>query len=466
MIKPDQHNDWIGQRGDKFIGLYPIGSKSTKSGKVEDAIFGLFSNGYKTGKDEFTYNFSNIKCAQNAQSMVMSYQSALRDYQASINYPQQSVDHIVRRYSSNVKWDHELKDNLRKIKKVAYSSRNIIKAQYRPFIKQHCYIEYLLASRKYRIDEIFPTATSSKNCAICVSGIGSLKPFSALIVDTIPDLEVVSKGQCFPRYRYCPVENAKDELFEVEPKLKRIDNITHTAWWNFRRCYIDISITKDDIFYYVYGILNAPSYCQQFSIGLTKEIPRIPLAPDFRAFCNAGHELAKLHLEYENCKKFPLEVEYSQLGPPRPEHFRIGRRAMRFEDKAKTILRINEFLSLHGIPPSAHRYQVNGRTPLEWFIDRYRLSPPKENGIVNDPNDWFKDPRDLIAAIQRIVWISVETTRIIEAMPEVPDTNFDNYKPIWDIENAARRGSRTIASDPSDEEDQAFIDSITDWSAS
>ena len=151
-------------------------------------------------------------------------------------------------------------------------------------------------------------------------------------------------------------------------------------------------------------------------------IPRIPFAPDFRAFAEAGQLLADLHLNYETCEQYPdLKVEPispSLLWEERPEHFLLGTRAMRFADKnTRDTLIINEHVQLTGIPKEAHRYVVNGRTPLEWFIDRYRIKTDSQSGIINDPNGWFENPRDLITAIARIVYVSVESTKIIENLP-------------------------------------------------
>ena len=147
-------------------------------------------------------------------------------------------------------------------------------------------------------------------------------------------------------------------------------------------------------------------------------IPRIPFAPDFHTFAEAGASLATLHLNYETCKQYPLERIFSHPGEPQPSHFRLTEKAMRFTDKeTKTTLIINEHVRLSGIPAEAHRYIVNGRTPLEWFIDRYKITKDKDSGIVNDPNGWFADPRDLVAAIERIVYVSVESARIIEGLP-------------------------------------------------
>ena len=391
-----------------------MGSKGVKAGKAGEAIFKLFSNGYKTSRDAYIYNFSRKACAANARAVVGDYLGAMREYEKN---PALTVDEVIRRHSSNVRWDRELKNNLRRRKAVMFSPDNIWATQYRPFVKKHCYVDYVLVNNKYQMDSIFPAA-DTKNRAICVPGVGSNRPFSALVVDTMPDLNVeAAGGQCFPRYRFVDRSDAQGELYE-KPKLERIDNITDTALSRFRLQYNDNSITKDAMFDYVYGILHAPSYRKRFANDLAKELPRVSLAKDFHAFSQAGHQLSTLHLSYETCKAYPLEVELEHGGAPQPEHFRIGTRAMRYADDEKTVLIINEHIKLKGIPVEAHRYQVNGRTPLGWFIDRYRITRDTSSGIINDPNGWFGDPQDLVTAIRRIVHVSVETMQVVEALPE------------------------------------------------
>ena len=168
----------------------------------------------------------------------------------------------------------------------------------------------------------------------------------------------------------------------------------------------------------MYGVLHSPAYQQSFANDLAKALPRVPMAHDFHAFAQAGREVAELHLGYETCSEYPLDLVPIQPGAVEPPHFRIAQRAMRFADDSRTILIVNEHLRLEGIPHEAHEYSVNGRTPLEWFIDRYRITQDRESGIISDPNGWFGDPRDLITAIRRIVHVSVETVHIVARLPD------------------------------------------------
>ena len=412
-ITPDRHHDWIGQRDEAFRALYPLGSKEAKAGRTEEAVFQLYSRGLATSRDAWIYNFSREACAENARGMVDGYHGALAVREER---PEYTVDDAANRFSSHVRWDRELKNNLRRGKDTVYSRDNIRTTQYRPFVKQHCYVDYILVNNKYRQDNIFPSP-DIENRAICVPGVGSTKPFSVLMVDTMPDLHFVAFGQCLPRYRYGR-RSYQRSLPGMGPPPERIDNISDTALRAVRVRYGDSAITKDAIFDYVYGVLHAPAYRERFANDLAKELPRIPFADDFHAFAEAGRRLAELHLGYETGPEHPLELQLLLPGEPRPEHFRIGEKKMRFADDGRTVLAVNDHLHLAGIPPEGHEYEVNGRTPIEWFIDRYRIVRDAQSGIVNDPNGWFDDPRDLVAAFRRIVHVSVETTAIVASLPD------------------------------------------------
>ena len=416
-ITPNLHHDWIEQRNDAFQQFYPMGSEEARRGRADDTIFRLYSRGLSTGRDSYIYNFSWNACAENARLMTQDYLNALQELEDN---PELTVDEAAARHSSNIKWDTDLKTNLRRGEKTVFNEGTIRNALYRPFIVINCFADYIFAQRKYQLHRIFPDS-SSENHAICIPGIGTNKPFSALITDTMPDLNLNEAGaQCFPRYSYpksTDVVDVADTLPGIGEALDRIDNISDTALNAFREHYRDDTITKDVIFDYIYGVLHAPNYREQFANDLSKELPRIPFAPDFHAFSEAGKALAALHLGYETCEQYPLSLVFAHDREPQPHHFRLTEKAMRFATPAKTTLIINEHVSLTGIPQAAHRYVVNGRTPLEWFIDRYKIKRDKESGILNDPNGWFENPRDLVTAIERIVYVSVESTRIIEGLP-------------------------------------------------
>ena len=420
-ITPNKHYDWIDQRNEAFAEFYPIGSQDAREGRADNVIFKLFSTGYLTGRDAYIYNFSSNACVKNAEKMGQNYLYALSELEEN---PDLTLDEVVNRHNSHTKWDGDLKKKLGQKRKTEFEEKYIRKVVYRPFVATNCYADAIFIQRKGQMDQIFPDG-SSENRVICVPNKGSRNPFSVLMADTMPDRHFIEAAQCFPRWQY-PKPTDTTAMFEdMDEAPDRIDNISDTALHTFRKHYKDNTITKDAIFDYVYGILHAPSYREEFANDLSKMIPRIPYAPDFHVFAEAGVALATLHLNYETCQQYPLELIFSHQGEPQPKHFRLTEKAMRFADKeTKTTLIINEHIRLSGIPEAAHRYVVNGRTPLEWFIDRYKITTDKDSGIVNDPNGWFADPRDLVTAIERIVYVSVESARIIEALPSevVSDT--------------------------------------------
>ena len=417
-IAPDAYHDWIDKRDRTFETFYPLGSKQAKAGKTDDAVFRLFSNGYKTGRDAYIYNFSRESCAENSRRMVDDYMAALREREARADKTA-DVDDITSRHRSHVRWDQDLKNNLKRRKETAYSPDNIWAIQHRPFVKQHCYVDYVLAQRKYQMDDIFPRA-DSENRAICVPTIGDTKPFSALMVDCMPDLNILTGSQCFPRYRYRNPSAAQGALPGIAPKVERVDNISDTALAAFRDRYGTQEITKDAIFDYVYGILHAPDYRGRFAADLAKALPHVPFAPDFRAFADAGAKLADLHLGYETGPEYPLVAE-----PTGKADRLFGTSRMKLTGDGNSVLVVNDSLQLAGIPAAAHRYEVNGRTPLGWFIDRYRVARDKQSGIVNDPNAWFPDTAAFTASVKRIVHLSVETARIVEALPKALEDGRD-----------------------------------------
>ena len=463
LITPDRHHDWIGQRSEAFRRLLPLGSKEAKAGKADDAIFRLFSNGYKTKRDAYLYNFSRKACAENANLAVDDYMGAMMMREA---HPEYSVDDVTRARSRHIRWDPELAAKMGRGKRLSFREDLVRETAYRPFVKQYLYAEPGLAQRpsimasmfplqrdpgvmleagwhqsrdladRGRLDDsvlgadgghdagrsvdvqrpVFsPLPVRAENRVICVPGVGANKPFSVLVADAMPDLHFLEFGQCFPRWFYTRPRGVFDDSRSAE--LERVDNISAAAIAKFRDYCGDTGITAEDVFDYVYGVLHAPAYREPFVNDLAKELPRVPLAPDFHAFATAGRDLAALHLGYETCPEHPLELVFSGGGEPGSQHFRLGRRAMRFSDPEQRELVVNEFLRLRGIPAAAHRYEVNGRTPLGWFLDRYRITEDRSSGIVNDPNDWFVDPCDLITAIRRLVYVSVETVRIVESLP-------------------------------------------------
>ena len=309
-ITPNTYYDWIEQRSDMFAKFYPLGTKEAKMGKADDSIFRLYSLGLVTSRDVYIYNFSRDVCSENARRMTQDYLNALSEFQTN---PNLTVDEVARKHTKNIRWSGNLKDNLKRKKNTLFMDDYIRRTAYRPFVTMNGYVNYTFIHSKHHMDRVFPES-SSENRVICVLGIGGKKDFSTLMADTIVDYQFIFNGQCFPRYSYS--KNANAGQIKSTDTHERIDNISDTALHAFRKHYNDDTITKDDIFDYVYGILHAPSYRDQFANDLSKMLPRIPYAPDFHAFAEAGKKLADLHLNYETCERYPLQeyLTYDNVG--------------------------------------------------------------------------------------------------------------------------------------------------------
>jgi predicted helicase len=270
--------------------------------------------------------------------------------------------------------------------------------------------------------KLFPTQ-NHENMVICVPGPGGKKDFMPLIVDCIPDLHFNGDSQCFPRYYYEEATQTQNRLFGSKDTVggyTRRDAITD---YILKECQSQYGpkITKDDIFYYVYGLLHSEDYRTAFSADLKKSLPRIPLVSggfeDFQIFAKAGRDLAKLHLNYETVKPYDkVTITGEDKG-----NFTVTK--MRFENKSdKSVINYNHAVKIANIPLEAYDYVVNGRSAIEWILDRYQVKIDKDSGIKNDPNDWATEhnqPRYILDLLLRIITVSLETMKIVSSLPTI-----------------------------------------------
>ena len=399
-ITPDRRHTWLTEGHHAEYEIFvPLGSREAKAAESdpEGVIFTRYSNGVKTNRDSWAYNFCRSSLIENMSLMIDTYNEQVFKWERRGNYGV-NVDDFVTNDSTKISWSGDLKQALERGKTGQFTSKNIRHSLYRPFTKSNLYFDRLMNNRVYVFPSVFPTPEIEReNRVICVSGLGSNKPFQSLMAKMIPCLDILEKTQCFPYYTY------------DEDGGNRRENITDWALAQFRARYDD-AISKWEIFHYLYGLLHHPAYRQRYQANLKRELPRIPFAPDFRAFAAAGARLAQIHVAYEDQPEYPLaQVET----PGQPLDWRVEKMRL---SKDKTQLRYNDFLTLDGIPAAAFNYRLGNRSALEWVIDQYRVKTDKRSGIVNDPNR-PDDPQYILRLIRKVTSVSLETVKIVEGLP-------------------------------------------------
>jgi predicted helicase len=268
-----------------------------------------------------------------------------------------------------------------------------------------------------KFPRIFPLP-ETENVVITAPSAGS-NTTTFFASDKIVDLNFVAASspvQCFPLYTY------------DEDGTNRRDNITDWGLAQFQSHYKDTSITKLDIFHYVYGILHDPAYRTKYAANLKRELPRIPFAENFWKVAETGKRLMDIHVHYEDQPEFALHEEWSlpkgYVHPyglavtsidqvPARDRYRVTK--MKRDKKDPTRLIVNDFLTLTGIPANVDEYKLGNRSALDWIIDQYQVSTDKRSGITNDPNR-NDDPTYIIRLIKKVVTVSVETVGLVKGI--------------------------------------------------
>jgi predicted helicase len=393
-IQPDARFTWLteGSRGEfsEFLAI--------------ETIFDLFSNGAMSNSDSYVYGFSQSSLIARANRMVSAYNTELNRWRtAGCPNP---IDSFIRVDEKDLKWVRKTRRSLLRGIEAHYRDLSLRPSLYRPFTRQYHYFDRIFNEDLYQLEKIFPQIKPEQR-VICCTDKGSEKPFMCIIASEIPDRHLVGAGsgtQCFPLYSY-----DKDGT-------NRHDNITDLSLAEFRRHYGDDSITKWSIFHYVYGLLHHPNYRHRYEANLKRELPRIPFAPDFWGFAHAGERLAQLHLDYEQQPEWPLRFIEN---PGTPLSWRVEKMKLS-RDKAAIVY--NEFLTLADIPEDTFSYRLGNRSALEWVLDQYQVSTDKRSGITNDPNR-PDDPQYIVRLIGQVITVSIETMKIVHALPPLGETD-------------------------------------------
>ena len=392
-ITPNRHHGWINQRNPEFAKFIPIETRKDEAG-----IFTLCSLGVFTSRDAWTYNYDQHTLTKNIKHTINFYNSELRRWQARTENV--SIDKFVTNDHQKISWSDDLKKTLERDIICKFDEVCIRQSLYRPFVKQQLFYYKPLNKRHFQTPKAFPLQ-GGDNLAICVSM--DRNNWLPLMCDTLPDLNMLNT-KIFPRYSY--VDG------------KKTDNINPHFVRKYREHYRDKKIDADALFYHIYALLHAEWYREKYKNSLSKETPRLPFVEDFWQYADVGKKLAKFHVDYERVKPFPLKItgmDKNNLRVQKMKHPKINK-----ENNLSTII-YNDDITITGIPEEAYRYEVAGHSAIWWIMNRYQVKTDKKSGIVNDPNAWSDDPRYIIDLLARIVTVSIESVKLIDALPTKAD---------------------------------------------
>ena len=522
-IIPDKHGDWINQRDESFYQFNPMGDKKFRN---QNIIFDLYSQGVKTNRDTWTYNFNKKQVKQNMKNMIEFYNQELaRLNNKPLN--KKNIDEFINRNEKKIKWSSELKFHFIRQKKAIFKTKNIRFSSYRPFTKSWVYFDQMFNNRRYQLPKIFPQERT-ENKVICVSGVGA-KTFSVFMTDIIPDVGFMPSGQVFPLYRFdeqledtqkslleqangyphsitdrtlnlfknhykqlekdsnqknqnkdnlhC-LNKKKPESLDQKPQninkavsgtlsAKAIGGIVNKKIGGNQTFKQDSNnklfpnslqqnqspdaIRKEDIFYYIYGLLHSEDYREKYKFNLGKSLPHIPLVPEFWEFSKIGKELSDLHLNYEN-QVFPKEVKVLKEGKEikfPPNFFVLSKESyaeeqketqkqsknqtlpkglttedlkvkkMRIDKNDRSKIHFNNSLTISGIPKEAWEYKINGYSAPKWIVERYQYKKDKKTDLVNDPNTYSDDPAYILKLLLSVITVSLKTRKLVQSLPPI-----------------------------------------------
>jgi predicted helicase len=417
VLEPNEHGDWIAHRNESFSNFFKL-EPNKKFDLKSDSVFTLNSMGAGTSRDAWVYNYSNNKLQNNVVNTISHYNEQVNNYlkQKEIN-PLINLDGFLDRDETKISWSSSLIPNVERGNLISFEKTKIYKSSYRPFNKQLLYFGEKLIHRRGQFENIF---WGGSNMIICISSTN--KGLGLLLSDHIADIHFNGDSQCFPLYYYEENKEVQKGLFETESNEEYIrrDGVSDYILDKATKQYNATNITKEDIFYYVYGFLHSPEYREMFANDLKKMLPRLPLVEDvkdFWSFSKAGRELSELHLKYETVPPY----ESVKVIGEESKFFKVEK--MRFPKKdQKETIHYNSSITISNIPLEAYEYVVNGKSAIEWIMERYQITTHKESQITNDPNDWADEvgnPRYILDLLLSIINVSMQTREIVGKLPKV-----------------------------------------------
>ena len=433
-IIPNQSGDWLNQRDSSFYELVPLYTKEKKY------LFSCTCTGVVTARDAWAYSYSKKQLAENMEYMIGNYNNdtlrlseSIQNISSKVKYT--DVNHLINSDPRKISWTRGLKQNLVRGKTFDFEASDLVQSLYRPFSVQWLYFNRIFNEVTSQIPSLFPRKiTNTSNKAILVDRMYNGFGLYALMTDRVHDYQVNKNSNCLPLYLYTSIDSSEHSILgqgssATKNSWVRSDAITDFGMTELTDGFQCKNISKEDVFYYVYGIFHSSEYLDRYKNNLSRELPRIPKPEseeDFWAFSNAGKRLSDLHCNYDDVE--PYEVRFAkgdptQSSPADPEKFyRVTK--MKFASKGdKSTVVYNQNITITDIPVEAYDYIINRRPAIEWVMNQQCVKTDKRSGIVNDANRYaietVGDPAYPLKLFQRVITVSLETMKIVRSLPKL-----------------------------------------------
>tara|TARA_X000000950_G_scaffold289061_1_gene409461 strand:+ start:426 stop:5255 length:4830 start_codon:yes stop_codon:yes gene_type:complete len=416
-ITPDNENDWINQGLNEYKEFISMGSKNKNDKDIK--IFKQYSSGLKTSRDSWNYNFSKKDLIKNVKTSINFYNSELERYNKSTKN-KKPID-FVTKDSSKITWDRPQIQGIERNKRIKFNENSVMQCLYRPFTKTWGYTDDKFNNCVYQLPKIFPE-NNCDNLVILSPGTGFKGEFSTFIMNNTPDLGFLSACYCFPFKLY---NKNDDGLFNID---EEISSINKDALELFQKKLNNKKIKYEDIFYYIYALFHCEEYKNKYHNNLTKEIPRIPISKSFEKFAEIGKKLADIHLNYEELyKDHNLEIIYKNKDSNKNLKKYYQTENIKFKGKQrnpdKTEIIFNNNITITKIPLEIYNYTINGKSAVEWVMERQKITFNEETKISNNANNYANETRQdseyILKLLISVINLSLETLKLIKKIPEL-----------------------------------------------
>ncbi|MCM3068499.1 DEAD/DEAH box helicase family protein [Priestia flexa] len=377
-IESDENYDWINKRDNNYLNYLALDTE----------IFNKRTVGINTARDFWVYNFSKDNALSNARTLIGNYNSEV----SKLSGVDQKEKFTLANTSDNyIKWSAGLKQKLLKNIIIEPDDSNLTLSMYRPFVKKYLYYQEDIIERPGK----FKTDFGENNKAIYITGIGTSKPFSALVIDCPPNFHLMDTGSGFI------LKNNNDINLLINEKFNLKEDVAKR-----------LGLEMEEMFYYVYAVLHSNEYRTKYANDLKKGFPRIPILKKRKKFTEIGKKLVDLHLNYEYIEEFKgLHVAISSNPSYKVNKMKHPKKGM------ITEIIFNNDIKLKNIPEKAYDYVVNGKPAIQWVMEQYQVKVDKSSGLVDDPNLFSEDEKYIFSLLLRVINVSIQTVDLVNSLP-------------------------------------------------